>query len=52
MQLSPKLKIFPQLFFEFLKSKSNFEHSKQKDEPHNWRISEIRDRKKRGYLYG
>ena len=50
MQLSPKLKIFFSDFSNFLKSTSNFEHFRKRDEPHSWSTSEIIDCKKRGYL--
>ena len=40
MQLSKKLKTFPQFFFPFLKSSSNFEHFEKKDDIHSQCISE------------
>ena len=43
MQLSKKLKTFPQFFFPFLKSSSNFEHFEKKDDIHSQCISEIID---------
>ena len=39
--LSQKQKTFSQLFFAFLKSKLNFEHFQQKDDPHSRCISQI-----------
>ena len=43
MQLSKKLKTFPEFFFPFLKSSSNFEHFQTKDDIHCQFISEIID---------
>ena len=43
MQLSKKLKAFPQFFFPFLKSSSNFEHFEKKDDILSQCISEIID---------
>ena len=43
MQLSKKLKTFPEFFFPFLKSSSYFEHFEKKDDIHSQCISEIID---------
>ena len=43
MQLSKKLKTFPEFFFPFLKSPSAFEHIEKKDDIHSQFISEIID---------
>ena len=43
MSLSKKLKTFPEFFFAFLKSSSNFEHFEKKDDIHSQCISEIID---------
>ena len=48
MELSEREKSFFLIYFELLKSILNLEHLEKKDEPHAWRISEIRDSKKRG----
>ena len=48
MQLSKKLKTFPQFFFPFLKSSSNFEHFEKKDDIHSQCISEIIDSQRYG----
>ena len=45
-----KTKIFSKFFSAFLKSTSNFQQFGEKDEPHSWSTSEIRDCKKCGYL--
>ena len=50
MQLSPKLKMFPQFLSAFLKSPSNSEYFEKKDEAHGSGISQVLDYKKRGYL--
>ena len=49
-QLSPKYKIFSEFFSVYLKSKSNFEHFEEKDEPHSSCIFEFIECKKRGDL--
>ena len=41
MQLSKKKKHFSPFFAEFLKSKLNFEHFEEKDDPHTFFISGI-----------
>ena len=43
MQLSQKYKTFSTFFSAFSKSRSNFEHFDQKDDPHRFCISEITD---------
>ena len=48
--LSHKEKTFSEFFIAFLKSKSNLEHFKKKDESHSLSISEIIDSKRGGYL--
>ena len=48
IELSQREKSFFLIFFELLKSILNLEHLEKKDEPYPWRISEIRDCKKRG----
>ena len=40
MQLSKKLKTFPQFFLAFSKSRLNFEHFQKKDDAHSLFISE------------
>ena len=35
MQLSQKLKVFPEFFFSFSKSILNFKHFPKKDDPHS-----------------
>ena len=40
VQLSQKQKTFPPLFSAFSKSKLNFEHFQEKDDPHSLFISE------------
>ena len=50
VEFSQKQKTFSQFFCEFLKSSSNFEHFKKKDDSHSWGISEITDSKKHGYI--
>ena len=50
MQLYQKIEIFYQFLSKFLKSTSSFEHFEKKDEPHRWFISEVIDRKERGYV--
>ena len=40
MQLSKKLKTFPQFFLAFSKSRLNFEHFQTKDDAHSLFISE------------
>ena len=48
MPLSKKQKYFSKFFPPFLKSSSNLEHFKTKDDPHSLCISEIKDSEKRG----
>ena len=50
MQLFKKPKVFSHFFAKFLKSISNFENFGNKDEPHNFRISEIIDSERIGFL--
>ena len=48
MQLSLKPKIFSEILFPFLESKSHFELFEKKDDSHSYFISEITDCEKRG----
>ena len=48
MQLSQKLKTFSQFFKVFSKSRLNFEHFRNKDDPHSLFISEATACEKRG----
>ena len=48
MQLSQKLKTFSQFFNVFSKSRLNFEHFRNKDDPHSLFISEVTASQKRG----
>ena len=50
MQLFEKTNVFSKFFAAFLKSTSIFENFENKDEPHTFRISEIIDSKKSGFL--
>ena len=43
IQLSQKQKNLFGIFYEFLKSRLNFEHFEKKDDPHRFCISEITD---------
>ena len=43
MLLSQKRKIFSEFLAAFLKSRLNFEHFEQKDDPHRFCISKITD---------
>ena len=51
MQLSKKLKVFPQFFLAFWKSRLNFEHFQKKDDAHSLFIAEGSACEKRGYIY-
>ena len=51
MQLSQKLKAFPQFFLAFPKSRLNFEHFQKEDDAHSLFISEGTACEKRGYIY-
>ena len=44
------MKLFSQFFTAFLKSTFNFEHCRQKDEPHSLYICKVIDGKKRRYV--
>ena len=48
IQLSEKQKTFPGFFSSFSKSKLNFEHFQEKDDPHSLFISEAAVCEKRG----
>ena len=48
MELYLKPTIFPDIFFSFLESTSNFEHFGKKDDRHTYVISEITECEKRG----
>ena len=50
MQLSKKLKAFPEFVIAFLRAILNFEHSEKKDEPHSLSISENIVLETRGFL--
>ena len=50
IQLSKKLKVFPELLTEFLKSSFNFDHFEKKDESHSLCISKIIDGETRTYV--
>ena len=47
-KLSKKQKSFPSIFSAFSKSKLNFEHFQEKDDPHSFFISEATACEKRG----
>ena len=49
MELYLKPTIFPDIFFSFLESTSNFKHSEKKDDRHTYLISEITECEKHGY---
>ena len=51
IKLSQKQKTFPGLFSAFSKSKLNFEHFQQKDDPHSAFISEATACEKRRQIY-
>ena len=48
MQLSQKQRSFSNFFAAFLKSRLNFKHFKEKDEPHKFCIFEVKDSRFRG----
>ena len=48
IKLSQKQKFFPRFFSAFSKSKLNFEHFQEKDDPHSVFISEATNCEKRG----
>ena len=48
MELYLKGTIFPDIFFSFLESTSNFKHFGKKDDRHTYFISEITECEKRG----
>ena len=50
MQLSRKQKNFSQFFHVVLKCKFNFEHFREKDDPHSRCLSEITESEKFGYI--
>ena len=50
MQLPPKQTFFSEFFSQRLKCTLNFEHFDERDDPHNWDISEVTDSEKRGYI--
>ena len=51
IKFSQKQKIFHGLFSAFSKSKLNFEHFQEKDDPHSVFISEATNCEKRGKIY-
>ena len=48
IQLSQRQESCSQFFFEFLKSRLNFEHFRKKDDSHRSDITEITDSEKHG----
>ena len=51
LELSQKLKTFPQFFLQFSKSMLNFEHYQKKDDAHSLFICEATACEKRVYIY-
>ena len=50
MNLSHKQKAFSQHFSALSKSELNFEHFLKQDDPHRWRICELADSEKHGWI--